>query len=135
MSSPAGWRTAGDPGTEMRRAAFAIALRRTSLAAQLGPRHAAAVGAVRIADVNRDGFPDALLKFRARETGIRAGHRAVLKGETFAGQRFFGVDRWCKKRGDRFEICPRPFDYAFAAALRLATSSITSSATFFGTGS
>jgi hypothetical protein len=62
--------------------------------ARFGPRHARAVDAVRIADVNRDGFPDAVLRFRIRDTGIcPKQHAATLTGRTFAGERFLGVDR------------------------------------------
>jgi len=62
--------------------------------ARFGPRRASPLGEVRVADVNRDGYPDAVLRFRIRDTGIRFGqHIAGLAGRTFAGERFFGVDR------------------------------------------
>ena len=65
-----------------------------SQSARLGRRHAPPVGEIRIADVNRDGYPDALLRFRLNVVGIRHRQRAViLKGHTFSGESFFGVDR------------------------------------------
>lgn len=61
---------------------------------RFGPHKATAVDDVRVADVNRDGRPDAVLRFRIRDAGIRFGqHAAALAGKTFAGASFLGVDR------------------------------------------
>ncbi len=63
-------------------------------ATRFGPHRAAPVNDGRIADVNRDGYPDAVLRFRIRDTGIRFGqHAAALAGKTFAGDSFIGVGR------------------------------------------
>jgi hypothetical protein len=44
-------------------------------------------------DVNRDGYPDLLLFFRARDLQLTpASTEAVLYGETFSGQRIRGAD-------------------------------------------
>jgi hypothetical protein len=60
---------------------------------RFGPGRAGPVGEVRIADVNRDGYPDSTWRFRIRETGVRRGQRtAMLTGTTFAGEGFFGKD-------------------------------------------
>jgi hypothetical protein len=61
---------------------------------RLGPGHARAKGEVRVADVNRDGYPDAVLRFRIRDVGIcMKQHTLVLTGRTFSGEPFFGVDQ------------------------------------------
>lgn len=59
-----------------------------------GPGGAEPVGHVRISDVNRDGFEDAVLLFRIREAGIRYGeHSVTLHGTTYSGAEFSGEDR------------------------------------------
>lgn len=46
-----------------------------------------------VADVNGDGFPDLLIQFQIRDTGIACGDvTATLTGETFDGTQFFGID-------------------------------------------
>jgi hypothetical protein len=47
----------------------------------------------RVADLNRDGLSDLLLRFRMPESGLTCGTReAVLTGRTYTSQRFVGID-------------------------------------------
>ena len=46
----------------------------------------------KIKDVNRDGIPDLLLRFKVRKTGISCGDtEATVTGETFGGIHFMGT--------------------------------------------
>ena len=57
-----------------------------------GPLAAAAVGQG-VRDVNNDGLPDLLLRFKVEQTGIACGDtEATLVGETLLGQQFAGTD-------------------------------------------
>lgn len=52
-------------------------------------------------DINRDGFVDLLLFFRARKTGIECGDtEATMTGRTFPGEEFIATDAiktvWCR---------------------------------------
>ena len=47
----------------------------------------------RVADFNRDGYPDLLLHFHIRDLTLTlADTQAVLYGQTFSGQRLRGSD-------------------------------------------
>ncbi len=47
----------------------------------------------RVRDVNKDGLPDLLLKFKIRKTGIECGDTDVtLSGDTWSGESFTGTD-------------------------------------------
>ncbi|HET6630703.1 MAG TPA: YncE family protein [Woeseiaceae bacterium] len=57
-----------------------------------GPLAASAVGQG-VRDVNKDGLPDLLLRFKVEQTGIGCGDtEATLIGETLLGQQFAGTD-------------------------------------------
>ena len=58
-----------------------------------------------LSDVNRDGFIDLLVDFRARDLQLAATDtQAVLKGTTFAGQRIRGVDTDKRGRSDSWPM-------------------------------
>lgn len=47
----------------------------------------------RVADLNRDGLSDLLLRFRMPESGLKCGDtEAMLTGRTYTSQRFVGID-------------------------------------------
>jgi hypothetical protein len=47
----------------------------------------------RVADLNRDGLSDLLLRFRMPESGLTCGDtEAMLTGRTYTSQRFVGID-------------------------------------------
>ena len=71
---------------------------------RFGPGNASAVRDSPVVDVNRDGYPDMVLYFRTKATGIRCGDEsASVSGNIFGGQRFAGSDSigtvGCKKKG------------------------------------
>ena len=56
----------------------------------------------RLKDVNRDGVPDLVCKFRLRDTGFEADStKAVLKGRTKGGKQFYGSDDISVKKHER----------------------------------
>ncbi len=56
----------------------------------------------RLRDVNGDGVPDLVCKFRLRDTGFDADSTdAVLKGRTKGGKQFHGKDRISVKKHER----------------------------------
>ena len=61
---------------------------------RFGPNGAKAIRwLTRVRDVNRDGFPDLILRFKVRKTGIQCGDtEATLTGEDFYGQAFTSTD-------------------------------------------
>jgi len=60
---------------------------------QFGAANAPAVRDGLVADINDDGFPDMLFRFRTQATGIQCGSTsASLSGMTFNGQSFEGSD-------------------------------------------
>lgn len=61
---------------------------------ELGPGGASALPwALSGRDINRDGFPDLLVIFRASETGLQCGDtEATLTGNTYFGEAFSGTD-------------------------------------------
>ena len=59
----------------------------------------------KVKDVNRDGLPDLLLRFKIPETGIACGDtEATLTGAIYSGREFTGTDliitKGCKNRDD-----------------------------------
>lgn len=69
------------------------ALQTDAATLEFGPDAAAALHHIRVRDVNKDDFPDIVVRFKIRDTGIACGDtEATLTGETFAGESFGGTD-------------------------------------------